>query len=371
MYNVAIIVIDSLREDHAQGLEALRQLGFVQYHGVAPAPWTLPSHISMITGLMPSQHGVHEAPEIETTEQYGRLARLKMHKYNRGIIGELEKLGYHTAIITANPYLTPYFGFQTKEHHIVHATPLLSPTTPLIGYLETLKNEKGVVGATLHLLRKRKLRELAIGLGRFIQARTTSIRVLLKDPKNKGAQKIHQLVKLPRQTPYLLLINIVEAHEPYSRIWPLKLINSIYLKTILENRCPPYAYRFLKNYPQFAEIAVKAAVKIAQELTDDKTLVIVTSDHGQGLCDPGFLHGYWLYDGLVRVPLWIKFPRGIQPLEQKIKISITEIPTLIRYIVTGEKISLRSNGACSESFGPFILFSKKLNDLFTYRKYCI
>jgi len=124
MYNVAIIVIDTLREDHAHGLEALRQLGFIQYHGVAPAPWTLPSHISMITSLMSSQHGVHETPGRGDRE-YGKIARLKMHKYNREIIGELERLSYHTAIITANPYLTPYFGFQAKENH---AVPLWDPS---------------------------------------------------------------------------------------------------------------------------------------------------------------------------------------------------------------------------------------------------
>jgi len=77
----------------------------------------------MITSLMPSQHGVHEAP-VRGGREYGRIARLKIHKYNRGIIGELERLGYHTAIITANPYLTPYFGFQAKENH---AVPLWDP----------------------------------------------------------------------------------------------------------------------------------------------------------------------------------------------------------------------------------------------------
>lgn len=62
------------------------------------------------------------------------------------------------------------------------------------------------------------------------------------------------------------------------------------LKTVLEDKCPLNVYKFVKNYTQLAEITVKAAVKMAQDLADDKTLVIVASDHGQGLCDPGFLH---------------------------------------------------------------------------------
>jgi len=366
MYNVAIIVIDTLREDHAQGLEVLRELGFVQYHGVAPAPWTLPSHISMITGLMPSQHGVHEAPGRGDRE-YGRIARLKMHKYNRGIIGELERLGYHTAIITANPYLTPYFGFQAKENH---AVPLWDPPTPLGDHLTELRNKKGLLGVALHLLREQKLREFAIGLSHFIKAHTAPIRTLLKNPKNKGAQKIHYLARLPRQTPYLLLINIMEAHEPYTRRWP-PTIHKMYLRTALEGKCPLNAYKFVKNYPQFAEIAVKAAVKIVQDVADDRTLVIVTSDHGQGLCDPGLFHGYWLYDGLIRVPLWVKYPRGVNPPPQGGKyVSLTEIPALIRYVILNEKTILGSGKVCSESFGPPPPYDR-LHILYEPRQRCL
>jgi len=126
----------------------------------------------------------------------------------------------------------------------------------------------------------------------------------------------------------------MEAHEPYTRRWPIKLIHKIYLKTALEGKCPSNSYKFVKNYPQSAEIAVKAAVKMAQDLADDKTLVVVTSEHGQGLCDPGFLHGYWLYDGLIRVPLWVKYPGGVNPPPQEGKyVSLTEILALVRYVI--------------------------------------
>ena len=59
--NIALIIIDTLRADHADPLyhEAQKQ-GWTTAKAVAPATWTLPSHISMITGLYPSQHGVDE-----------------------------------------------------------------------------------------------------------------------------------------------------------------------------------------------------------------------------------------------------------------------------------------------------------------------
>ena len=65
-YNVVLIVIDTLRADHAQGLDKLLDLGFVKYEDVyATAPWTLPSHASMFTGMYPSEHGIHETKEYQ------------------------------------------------------------------------------------------------------------------------------------------------------------------------------------------------------------------------------------------------------------------------------------------------------------------
>jgi hypothetical protein len=57
--NIALIIVDTLRADHADPLyhEAQKQ-GWTTAKAIAPATWTLPSHISMITGL--SQHGVDE-----------------------------------------------------------------------------------------------------------------------------------------------------------------------------------------------------------------------------------------------------------------------------------------------------------------------
>ena len=51
--NIIFIVVDALRKDYAKPLEdALVNLGFVKYEkAIAPAPWTIPSHASMLTGL--------------------------------------------------------------------------------------------------------------------------------------------------------------------------------------------------------------------------------------------------------------------------------------------------------------------------------
>ena len=51
--NVIFIVVDTLRKDYAKPLEKeLKELGFISYENtIAPAPWTIPSHASIFTGL--------------------------------------------------------------------------------------------------------------------------------------------------------------------------------------------------------------------------------------------------------------------------------------------------------------------------------
>ena len=65
--SVILISLDTLRADHlgcygherntSPNLDALAAEGVVFEQVVAPAPWTLPSHASLLTGRYPSRHG--------------------------------------------------------------------------------------------------------------------------------------------------------------------------------------------------------------------------------------------------------------------------------------------------------------------------
>jgi len=118
--NVVILVIDTLREDYSSGLEALRELGFVKYeNAIAPAPWTLPSHVSLITGLYPSQHGVHESYGVYVDRELMELSTQRLSTLNHGIIGELMDEGYSTYIVSANLFLSPLFGFTKFTENLI------------------------------------------------------------------------------------------------------------------------------------------------------------------------------------------------------------------------------------------------------------
>jgi len=59
--NIVIIVLDALREDHAQDLDRLVDYSFVKYqNAIAPASWTLHHTSPYSQTYTPSEHGIHE-----------------------------------------------------------------------------------------------------------------------------------------------------------------------------------------------------------------------------------------------------------------------------------------------------------------------
>ena len=103
----------------------------------------------------------------------------------------------------------------------------------------------------------------------------------------------------------------------------------------------PYADRFAER-PYDGEIAwvdaqlarIVSALRSRGEL--DRTLIVVTSDHGESLGEHGELtHGYSLYDAVLRVPLIFRGPgvpagRLVEPLVRSIDVAPTVLSLLGR-----------------------------------------
>ena len=111
--HIIFIVVDTLRKDCASFLEAgLKKLGFVSYENIiATAPWTTPSHASMFTGLYSLLHGAHETKTRKSLE-----VRLSS---NIALLTDTLKddYGYDTHLISANIFVSPYFGFKGFDYY--------------------------------------------------------------------------------------------------------------------------------------------------------------------------------------------------------------------------------------------------------------
>ena len=85
--NVVLIVVDTLRLDRAAPLARTLE-GFIDYgYAVSPAPWTLPAHVSMLTGLYPSIHESHEWADMKTMADFARI-----HNDNSTLMTRLKKM---------------------------------------------------------------------------------------------------------------------------------------------------------------------------------------------------------------------------------------------------------------------------------------
>jgi arylsulfatase A-like enzyme/Flp pilus assembly protein TadD len=244
---VVLISIDTLRSDHlpAYGyrgvdtphLDRFRGDAILFRHAYSPCPMTLPSHLTMLTGLQPPEHGV------------------------RNNIG---------------------FAFRSADH----------PSLPTM-----LKKQGYATGAAVssYVLRGET------GLAAAFDFYEDSI-----DPRPAGAfadfqrrgQTTEALardwVKARKDAPLFFFLHLYEPHVPYD---------------------PPEPFR--SRYPLAYDGEIATADAIVGDFLDllrsaglyDRALIVVTSDHGEGLGDHGEeQHSILLYREAIQVPLLLKLP---------------------------------------------------------------
>jgi arylsulfatase A-like enzyme len=110
--NLVLVVIDTLRADElgayggsrrvTPNLDALaeRSVRFAQLH--SPAPWTLPSMASLMTGLQPQTHGAGR--------RFGKEAPGGLAEGFTTLAERLAGEGFYTSGVYKNIYLNPEFG---------------------------------------------------------------------------------------------------------------------------------------------------------------------------------------------------------------------------------------------------------------------
>ncbi len=107
-HTVVLVSLDTLRPDRlgvygngpevSPNLDALAAESVVFEQALAPAPWTLPSHMSMLTGLDPVAHGV-------------RNAGYALSRHVDTLAEVLQRAGFDTGAFTDGGFVSAEFGF--------------------------------------------------------------------------------------------------------------------------------------------------------------------------------------------------------------------------------------------------------------------
>jgi arylsulfatase A-like enzyme len=269
--NLVIVSIDTLRSDVLQtygqvrptspAILAFASQGLVVETASSPSPWTLPAHASLLTGLYPTRHGVNSLI-LGLPAEARTLAEL------------LSQAGWRTAAIVNSKYLSPLYGWERgfAEFEYVPETPgEVAPTQ--VHARATAWLERNASEPFFLFLHYYDVHSDYRSLPRYE-------RELLRPYRGRANGRTQQLL----------------LHER-GRI----ALGSADARNLLD--------RYAAGVRQMDDgVAALLAALEARGLTG-RTLVILTSDHGEEFLEHGgVLHGRTLYEEVLRVPLILRGP---------------------------------------------------------------
>jgi arylsulfatase A-like enzyme/tetratricopeptide (TPR) repeat protein len=269
-YNLLLVTIDTLRADHVNAatmphLEQLATEGARFEHALSHVPLTLPSHASILTGLLPTGHGVRDNGGFLLRDDVETLAeKLKKQHYRTGaFVGAF--------VLDAKWGLSQ--GFDTY-HDDFELTRL---------------EEEGLED---------------------VQRAGAEVERLASD-WIRGASRAG--------SPFFAWAHFYDPHDPYTPPEPFrsKHAGSLYAGEVA-----------------YTDMLVGRLLKTLEEAgVDETTVVVVTSDHGEGLGEHREMtHGVFVYDSTLRVPLIIKGPL-ISERSVSAAVGLTDVfPTLLEIL---------------------------------------
>ena len=289
--NVLFLVVDTLRADHlpmygyetggTPNLDRFAEDAIRFDQAFANSSWTRPSFASILTGRLPSSHGVmaksDALPDAVTT-----------------LPEALKAEGYATAGYATNFNVAPYFNFHQGFDEYV----FLEPDFVL-----------GADDASAKLL-----------LMQFIRQRIEKMRAVqgevLPGTAYQDAETVNGAltgwIDGQPSAPWLLFAGYMDPHDPY---FAHPYDGSGYARAAHQHPDPSEAPALSALYDGEisywdAELGKLLADLRERGLYEDLT-IIVTSDHGEEFNEHGgFWHGTTLYDEQVRVPLLVKLPQS-------------------------------------------------------------
>ncbi|MEO6323676.1 MAG: sulfatase, partial [Thermoanaerobaculia bacterium] len=301
--NVVLISIDTLRADRlgcsgwkeaeTPVLDAVAAEGTRFSRVYAPAPLTLPSHTTMLTGLDPPAHG----------QRVNGMASAELGA--KTLAERLSVAGWETGGFVAAFVLNRTFGLDRGFTHFDDGPPEESDLEGLF---------RGVA------------------------------------PGNERVDRALEWIGRKRDKPFFLFLHLYDVHEPH--VPP-----------------PGFEKRFAAR-PYDGEVAFvdgqvgRVLHQIEARGLAKQTLVVVTSDHGEGLGEHGEeTHGVLLYDATLHVPLLVRYP-GHVPLGKVIDevaglVDVT--PTILDLVGVKSDTSLQGRSLFGkEPSGERVLWAETL-----------
>jgi arylsulfatase A-like enzyme len=311
--NLLLVVVDTLRADHlgsyghvrdtSPRIDALASDGVRFERAYSSAPWTMPSVASILTGRLPSSHGVMRSARALP----GRAVTLAER---------LQQAGYRTGAVTSHIVLGPRFGFG-QGFDVFHSKS---------------GGHRSITGTNVTLKVVSLIEDFA-----GADDRPFFVFVHYFDPHY--AYQGHsdydfageRLGRIRSGMRYQKLLNI--RHKLGEA--ELEFVRALYDEEI----------RFTDEQ---IGLLLDALARVG---ADDETLVVLTGDHGEEFMEHGWIgHTTSLHDTLVRVPLVVgpaRFTDGARVVGEPVSL-VGLAPTLLELL----GLAAASPAFDADSFAP-------------------
>jgi arylsulfatase A-like enzyme/Flp pilus assembly protein TadD len=290
---VILVSIDTLRSDHlpaygyrgivTPNLDAFRADAVLFERAYSHSPLTLPSHATILTGLLPAAHGVRDNVGFRMKPGSRLSAQLKTRGYATGAAVSAYVLRGATGISE---------GFDAYDDEI----------------------DRGSGNQSLGAVQRPGAKTIDIA-ERWIGAHAAQ--------------------------PFFYFLHLYEPHAPY-------------------DAPEPFRSRYPKPYD--AEVAYSDALLgqlvafLKQQGIYDRALIVVLSDHGEGLGDHDEdEHGIFLYRESIQVPLLVKLPsRALAGTSVKTAVGLQDVAPLILRALADPRtaVDVKPKAIYSETWYP-------------------
>jgi len=266
-FDVMLIIVDATRADYLSvygadnnttpNLEDFAEDAVVFENAIAQGCHTIQAVPAILASLHPTIHGLSDYRKVLSN--------------NVVLISEvLKQEGYLTMGIVTNPHLTVANGFKQGYDYYNAVSSWSKPSADAVN-LEYMK----------WLRKTGEVRKFSL--------------LFYIDPHN------------PYEPPQQYL-DIYYQGEPYT----IEYSHDGYLALDKKGK-DNFKARYLAELKYFDDRMGRLFAEMKKSGLYDKTLIVVTSDHGEGFFDHNLVfHGNSLYNELIHVPLMIKFPQLIR-----------------------------------------------------------
>ncbi|MBK7878691.1 MAG: sulfatase [Planctomycetes bacterium] len=341
--NVLLVSIDTLRADHlgcygyprdtSPNLDRIARDGVCFERAVSTTSWTLPAHVSMLTGLPISVHGICDDRLWSRTDAIGR--RIPPPLRGTFVSETLQAAGYATAGFFSFDFLDSIYGFGLGFDAWERCGADVFSDPELRDEFLALR-AAGEFAAIEGFLERNAAR---MERGRRTTPETLDRAIAWLDQHERDEPK----------DPFFLFVHLFDVHDPYKPPPEYDRFGDPAYSGSIDGRIDTSKNEVLYTGLSRADIARRISLydggiafvdhqlgrlfdRLGALGVDENTLVIVTSDHGEEFFEHGRQgHHRQLYMESLHVPLLMRWPARF-PADRRVEGTvglIDIVPTVL------------------------------------------